>query len=61
MPGCKSTTISTPNKRFLSVSKGEKPMKWLSQARRQPVEPSLISTMRCCEDHFNINVRKINL
>ena len=61
VPGCKSTTISTPNKRFLSVPKGEKRVKWLSQARREPVGISLISTMHCCEDHFNVSIRKIKL
>ncbi|KAJ8912491.1 hypothetical protein NQ315_014591 [Exocentrus adspersus] len=52
MPKCSSTSVSTPNKTFISVPmNNEKRKKWFKAVRRDM--PQSKSVFFCCEDHFN--------
>ena len=57
VPGCKSTTISTPGKIFIKLPIEEKQRKiWLKAMRRQPEDISLKNHVYLCEDHFNVSI-----
>ncbi|KAF5298721.1 hypothetical protein FQR65_LT09590 [Abscondita terminalis] len=53
VPGCKNTSISAPQKLFLSVPKDySRKVKWFKAARRDV--PKSKSMFFCCEDHFKL-------
>ncbi|XP_018575952.1 uncharacterized protein LOC108914594 [Anoplophora glabripennis] len=53
VPGCRNTSISAPNKTFISVPQNSsRKVKWFKAARRDV--PKSKSTFFCCEDHFNL-------
>ncbi|XP_071642039.1 uncharacterized protein [Temnothorax longispinosus] len=55
VPLCKSTTISTPLKIFVSVPKGDIRKKWFEVARRNDASSiSLSTSLFCCQDHFHL-------
>ncbi|KAK4878062.1 hypothetical protein RN001_010568 [Aquatica leii] len=52
VPGCTSTSVSTPDKKFVCVPDDyTRKMKWFTAARRDM--PQSKSKFYCCEDHFN--------
>ncbi|XP_011870776.1 PREDICTED: uncharacterized protein LOC105563636, partial [Vollenhovia emeryi] len=55
VPLCKSTTIHTPSKIFVSVPKGDIRKKWFEIARRNDASSiSLSTSLFCCQDHFHL-------
>lgn len=59
VPLCKNTTYTTPDKIFFSVPKNDAiRKKWCKAMRRDEkknVKLSSISTIYCCEDHFDVS------
>ena len=54
VPGCKSTSVSTPNKVFISVPQEySRKRNWFKAARRDL--PKTKTCFYCCEDHFNVS------
>ncbi|CAM1305965.1 Uncharacterised protein g4211 [Pycnogonum litorale] len=54
VPGCKNTSIKTPNKLFITVPREKKRRKqWMRAARRQD-EGTALTPFFCCGDHFNL-------
>ncbi|XP_045502862.1 uncharacterized protein LOC123699569 [Colias croceus] len=55
VPGCRNTTIKTPDKLFICAPKDIKMRrKWLQLARRNPSDISIKTVIFFCEDHFDI-------
>lgn len=56
VPQCRSTTVATPSKTFISVPLEKNKRKiWLKAARRDPKDISAKSNIWICEDHFNVS------
>uniref|UniRef100_A0A8D8QTW0 THAP-type domain-containing protein n=1 Tax=Cacopsylla melanoneura TaxID=428564 RepID=A0A8D8QTW0_9HEMI len=53
VPQCKTTTVTAPDKLFLSVPSGNIRKKWFKAMRRRD-PTSLTSHLFICEDHFNL-------
>lgn len=54
VPGCKSTSVSTPHKVFITVPQiYTRKKSWFKAARRDM--PKSKSIFFCCEDHFNVS------
>ncbi|KAJ8969113.1 hypothetical protein NQ314_001923 [Rhamnusium bicolor] len=52
VPGCKNTSVSAPNKKFLTIPQDySRKIKWFEAAKRDVSKSK--STFFCCEDHFN--------
>ncbi|XP_056636272.1 uncharacterized protein LOC130444923 isoform X1 [Diorhabda sublineata] len=58
VPKCTNTTITAPNKVFLSIPKGEKlRKKWCDAMKRDSKTNTVLSSTSnrfCCEDHFKL-------
>ncbi|XP_018575991.1 uncharacterized protein LOC108914628 [Anoplophora glabripennis] len=54
VPGCKNTSVSTPNKIFISLPSDENVRKLWQQSMRREKFVSNKGTKFCCEDHFNV-------
>ena len=58
VPGCRNTTLTTPQKRFIYVPMNEqRRSSWLKAVRTQN-QYSKKSTIFVCEDHFNVSRTK---
>ncbi|XP_069359138.1 probable inactive protein kinase DDB_G0270444 [Maniola hyperantus] len=58
VPGCKSTTVRTPDKLFFSIPTGEPRRRWWGavgcEPRKWDKPLSLMCNRFCCEDHFDL-------
>lgn len=60
VPRCKNTSRNAPHKIFVSVpATYERKVLWFKAARR--ALPKSSTKFYCCEDHFNVSVKTINL
>lgn len=52
---CKNTQSNSPEKKFISIPKGAKRLVWLEAINRSDSGLSFESTLRICEDHFDVS------
>lgn len=54
VPECKNTSLTAPDKVFITLPKDEKARKLWQQSMRRTDFLSSKSRKYCCEDHFNV-------
>lgn len=60
VPRCKNTAVNAPHKIFVCVPANyERKVLWFKAARRP--FPKSKTKFYCCEDHFNVSAKIINL